>query len=326
MICINNSNTDPYFNLASEEYMLENFTEDCFMLWINKPALIVGRNQNTLSEINIDYAKKENLCVVRRLSGGGATFHDLGNLNFTFIANNQLSDFTNFQKFAQPIIDVLQKLSVNAEFSGRNDLTIHGKKFSGNAQCKYKNKILHHGSLLFSCNLQHLNNALNVDPAKFQDKSVKSVSSRVTNISYHLKTPLSISDFIEILMEHILETNKDNKLYHFSDYDIKKINELAQNKYSTWEWNFGESPKYNFKRKKKYKFGLVELNLDVKNGIIDKAKFFGDFFGKYDIKPIETALIGVKHRPEDIRKILSSFNVNDYFSNISIDDLIEGLF
>lgn len=326
MICINNSNTDPYFNLASEEYMLENFTEDCFMLWINKPALIVGRNQNTLSEINIDYAKKENLCVVRRLSGGGATFHDLGNLNFTFIANNQLSDFTNFQKFAQPIIDVLQKLSVNAEFSGRNDLTIHGKKFSGNAQCKYKNKILHHGSLLFSCNLDHLNNALNVDPAKFQDKSVKSVSSRVTNISDHLKTPLSISDFIEILMQHILETNKDSKLYRFSDYDIKKINELAQNKYSTWEWNFGESPKYNFKRKKKYKFGLVELNLDVKNGIIDKAKFFGDFFGKYDIKPIETALIGVKHRPEDIRKILSSFNINDYFSNISIDDLIEGLF
>lgn len=326
MICINNISTDPYFNLASEEYMLENFTEDCFMLWINKPALIVGRNQNTLSEINIDYAKKENLYVVRRLTGGGATFHDLGNLNFTFIANNQLSDFTNFKKFAQPIIDVLQKLSVDAEFSGRNDLTIDGKKFSGNAQCKYKNKILHHGSLLFSCNLDHLSNSLNVDPAKFQDKSVKSVSSRVTNISNHLKTTLSIADFKEILMQHILESNKDSKLYTFSDYDIRGINDLAQNKYSTWEWNFGESPKYNFTRKKKYKFGLVEFNLDVKNGIIDKAKIFGDFFGKYDIIPIETALIGAKHSPEHIRKVLSSFNINDYFSNISIDDLIEGLF
>ncbi|WP_404989187.1 lipoate--protein ligase [Clostridium culturomicium] len=326
MICINNSNTDPYFNLASEEYMLENFTEDCFMLWINKPALIVGRNQNTLSEINIDYAKKENLCVVRRLSGGGATFHDLGNLNFTFIANNQLSDFTNFKKFAQPIIDVLQNLSVNAEFSGRNDLTIEGKKFSGNAQCKYKNKILHHGSLLFSCDLQHLNNALNVDPAKFQDKSVKSVSSRVTNISDYLKSPLYISDFSEIIMQHILETNTECKLYKFNAYDIKKINELAQNKYSTWEWNFGKSPKYNLKKKKKYKFGLVEFNLDVKNGVINNAKFFGDFFGKYDIGHIETALIGVNHTPEDIRKVLSSFNINDYFSNISIDDLLEGLF
>lgn len=296
------------------------------MLWINKPALIVGRNQNTLSEINIDYAKKENLCVVRRLSGGGATFHDLGNLNFTFIADNQLSDFTNFKKFAQPIIDVLQNLSVNAEFSGRNDLTIEGKKFSGNAQCKYKNKILHHGSLLFSCDLQHLNNALNVDPAKFQDKSVKSVSSRVTNISDYLKSPLYISDFSEIIMQHILGTNTECKLYQFNDYDIKKINELAQNKYSTWEWNFGKSPKYNLKKKKKYKFGLVEFNLDVKNGVINNAKFFGDFFGKYDIGHIETALIGVNHTPEDIRKALSSFNINDYFSNISIDDLLEGLF
>lgn len=326
MICINNTNTEPYFNIASEEYMLENFTEDCFMLWINKPALIVGRNQNTLSEINIDYAKKENLCVVRRLTGGGATFHDFGNLNFTFIANNQLSDFTNFKKFAQPIIDVLQNLSINAEFSGRNDLTIEGKKFSGNAQCKYKNKILHHGSLLFSCNLHHLNNALNVDPAKFQDKSVKSVSSRVTNISDHLKSPLSISDFSEIIMKHILETNPESKLYQFNDYDIKKINELAQNKYSTWEWNFGKSPKYNLKKKKKYKFGLVEFNLDVKDGVIDNAKFFGDFFGKSDIGHIETALIGVNHTPEDIGKALSSFNINDYFANISIDDLMEGFF
>ncbi len=326
MICINNTNIEPYFNIASEEYMLENFNEDCFMLWINKPSLIIGQNQNALSEINVDYAKKENLCVVRRLSGGGTTYQDLGNLNFTFIANDQLSDFTNFKKFAQPIIDVLQKLSVNAEFSGRNDLIIDGKKFSGNAQCKYKNKILHHGSLLFSSNMNHLSNALNVDPAKFQDKSVKSVSSRVTNISDHLKNPLYISDFSEIIMQHILETNTENKLYQFNDYDIKKINELAQNKYSTWKWNFGNSPKYNLKKKKKYKFGLVEFNLDVKNGVINNAKFFGDFFGKYDIGHIETALIGVKHTPEDIRKALSSFNINDYFANISIDDLMEGLF
>ena len=326
MLYINNISTNPYFNVAAEEYILENFEDDCFMLWMIEPTLLIGRNQNTLSEINIDYVKAKNIYVVRRLTGGGTIYEDLGNLNFTFIVKNQLSDFTNFKKFAQPIIDVLKKLSVDAEFSGRNDLTIKGQKFSGNAQCKYNNKILHHGSLLFSSNLENVCASLNVDPSKFQDKSVKSVSSRVTNISDHLEKPLDISEFSKMISAHILETNKDIKPYTFTNYDIEQITKLAESKYSTWDWNFGESPKYNLKKRKKYTFGLVEFNLDVKNGVIKNAKFFGDFFGKYDISHIENALIGVKHTPEDITKALSSYNINDYFTNISIDDLMEGMF
>lgn len=326
MLCINNISTNPYFNVAAEEYILENFDQDCFMLWIIEPTLLIGRNQNTLSEINADYVKAQNIHVVRRLTGGGTIYEDLGNLNFTFIVKNQLSDFTNFKKFAQPVIDVLKTLSIDAEFSGRNDLTINGQKFSGNAQCKYNNKILHHGSLLFSSNLENVCASLKVDPSKFQDKSVKSVSSRITNIYEHLKEPLNISEFSKLLMSHILETNTDVTLYEFTDHDIEEITKLAESKYSTWSWNFGESPKYNFKRKRKYPFGLVEFNFDVKNGIIENAKFFGDFFGKSPVSDIEHALIGVRHTPEDITEALCSYNINDYFANISLKDLIDEMF
>ena len=190
MLYIYNKNTNPYFNLAAEEYVLKEFQEECFMLWRNEPSIIVGKNQNTLAEINLDYVRQHKIPVVRRLSGGGAVFHDLGNLNFTFIVNEDVSSFSDFKRFTQPIIDVLRKLSVNAEFSGRNDITIDGKKISGNAQYYYKNRILHHGTLLFSSSITDLSAALKVRPVKFEDKGVKSVSKRVTNISEHLKEPL----------------------------------------------------------------------------------------------------------------------------------------
>ncbi len=195
MLYINNTNTNPYFNLAAEEYMLKEFNEDCFMLWRNEPSIIVGKNQNTLSEINLDYVEMNNIPVVRRLSGGGTVFHDLGNLNFTFIKNGSEENFNNFQKFTLPILKVIKSLNINAEFSGRNDLTIDGKKFSGNAQYNFKNRILHHGTLLFASDITDLSKALQSKPLKFEGKGIKSVLSRVTNISSHLKYPISIMDF-----------------------------------------------------------------------------------------------------------------------------------
>ena len=191
MLCIYNKNTNPYFNLACEEYILKEFNEECFMLWRNSPCIVVGKNQNTLSEINKDYVDKNNITIVRRLSGGGAVFHDLGNINFTFISN-QKETFNDFKRFTVPIIDALKQLNVNAEFSGRNDLTIDGKKFSGNAQYCYKNRVLHHGTLLFSANVKDISQSLNVKEKKFEGKAVKSVKSRVTNISSHLKSPMKV--------------------------------------------------------------------------------------------------------------------------------------
>ena len=326
MIIINNTNTNPYFNLAMEEYVLKQFKDDCFMLWRNEPCIIVGKNQNTLSEINMDYIEAHAIPVVRRLSGGGTVFHDLGNLNFTFIKNNSEENFNNFKKFTSPILDVLNLLHINAEFSGRNDLTIEGKKFSGNAQYNYKDRVLHHGTLLFSSDISNLSKALQVKPLKFQDKSIKSVISRVTNISSHLKEPLSIIEFRELIMNYIITGNSSSSLYEFTDNDLYNINKLKEEKYSTWKWNFGHSPKYNFINEKKFPFGTIECNIEVQLGQIKDISIYGDFFSKLDISDIEARLIGVNHAEPDIKMAMSEFNISDYFSNANLQDVLSCMF
>ena len=325
MIYINNTNTNPYFNMAVEEYILKEFKEDCFMLWRNQPCIIVGKNQNTISEINLDYIKENNIPVIRRLSGGGTVFHDLGNLNFTFIKKDSEANFNNFRKFTLPILNVLTSLNINAEFSGRNDLTIDGKKFSGNAQYNYKNRVLHHGTLLFSSNITDLSKALQAKPLKFQDKSIKSVSSRVTNISSHLNKPLSILEFEDLIKNYVITENSSDCLYDFTNQDLNSINKLAKEKYSTWKWNFGNSPKYNFTNEKRFSFGTIECSMQVQHGIIKDISIYGDFFSKLDISDIEAKLIGVNHVESDIKSALSTFNISDYFSNAIIDDVLSCL-
>lgn len=326
MIYIYNKITDPYFNLAAEEYVLKQFSDECFMLWRNRPSIIIGKNQNALAEINLDYVKEHNIPVVRRLSGGGAVFHDLGNVNFTFIVNDDLNGFNDFRRFTQPIIDVLRKLSLNAEFSGRNDITIDGKKISGNAQYYYKNRILHHGTLLVSSNMADLSAALKVRPIKFEDKGVKSVSKRVTNINEHLEKPIDIEEFINLIMDDIRLTTGGSGLYEFTDEDIRNIEKLKNEKYSTWEWNFGMSPDYNLKNEKKFSGGTVEVDLNVSDGIIKDIKIYGDFFGKKDVKDVEEMLKGVKHSENDVIDVLSSIDIGEYFSNITLENLLEVMF
>ncbi|HPX06156.1 MAG TPA: lipoate--protein ligase family protein, partial [Tenuifilaceae bacterium] len=224
MLCIKHPNTDPQFNLAAEEHVLKSFTDDVFMLWRNEPSVIVGKHQNTLAEINLDFIREKQVKVVRRLSGGGAVFHDLGNLNFTFIMNGDEGNLVDFRKFTKPILDVLLKLGIEAKFEGRNDLTIEGKKFSGNAEHVYKNRVLHHGTLLFSSQMADLSEALKVNPLKYQDKAVKSVRSRVTNISEHLKQQMDVEAFRDLIMQHIVEVYPDCVAYDYSTDDLNKIN------------------------------------------------------------------------------------------------------
>ncbi|MCX6286141.1 MAG: lipoate--protein ligase [Bacteroidetes bacterium] len=327
MLIIKRHNTDPYFNLATEEYALKEIADDSFMLWRNAPSIIVGKHQNTLAEINVEYVKQNNIHVVRRLSGGGAVFHDLGNLNFTFIQTGQSDLLVDFRKFTQPILDVLLKLGIDARFEGRNDLTISGKKFSGNAEHIWKNRVLHHGTLLFSSKMADLSQALNVDPLKFKDKAVKSVRSRVSNISEHLKGPMDVMNFSDLIQEHIITMYPDAKAYDLSDEDHQKINELVRLKYSTWEWNFGYSPNYNFKKiLRTEKSGTIEFDLDVKNGTILHIKIFGDYFSKFDTEELEEALIGVPHEESAIRKALERFDLGDYFSNLTMEEFLKGVF
>ena len=247
MLCIDSYSLEPYFNQAAEEYFLKNTDDDVFMLWRNNNAIIVGKHQNTLAEINVNHVEHRGIKVVRRLTGGGAVFHDLGNINYTFIMGyGEEGAKVDFKKYNQPIIDVLSGLGVNAHFSGRNDILIGDQKFSGNAEFIYhqKQRVLHHGTLLYASEIKDISDALNVNPLKFEGKSRKSVRSRVTNISSHLKEDITLEQFRQKVMNHITDIYPDAIPYQLTAKDTAAIQKLADEKYSSWSWNYGHSPKY----------------------------------------------------------------------------------
>ncbi|MCL2518284.1 MAG: lipoate--protein ligase [Oscillospiraceae bacterium] len=296
MILFKNENTDPYFNLACEEYLLET-ESDVIMLWRNEPSVIIGRNQNAYAELNLGYIKTNNIKAVRRLTGGGAVFHDLGNVNFTFITPKS-ENVLNFKHYTQPIINSLSKLGISAELCGRNDVEVNGLKISGNAQCCRNDKILHHGTLLFSADLTKLAGSLNVDEEKIKSKGIKSVRSRVVNIQELLDREMDVLEF-----KSFIESCFDAEVRELPN--TNEIQKLADTKYSTWDWNFGKSKEYSFKDKKRYDFGTVEINLNVDGGYITDIKIFGDFFSMNDISELEQSLIGTKFEDlKDIRELL----------------------
>lgn len=327
MLCIKHRSTDPFFNIATDEFIFKHLKEDCFMLWQNDNAIIVGKHQNTLAEINLDYVKEHDIKVVRRLSGGGAVYHDMGNLNFTFTRSSERDDdLVDFKRYTAPIIAVLQDMGVNAEFSGRNDIMIEGKKFSGNAEHVFKNKVMHHGTLLFSSNMPNISGALKINPLKYKDRAVKSIPKRVTNIQDHLKEKMSVEQFADRIMNYILENYEDSKLYEFSKEDLAMIESIKKEKYETWDWNYGYSPNYDFKQGVKTSGGLLEMNMNVSKGLIQEVKIQGDFFHIRDINDIEQALANTPHDEAKIREKLAPFNLKDYFKDISIDDLVAAMF
>ncbi len=326
MLCIYHHSIDPFFNVATDEYIFKTIQEDCFMLWRNDNAIVVGKHQNTLAEINLDYVKAHNIQVVRRLSGGGTVYHDMGNLNFSFTQTGKSSALVDFKKYTLPILEVLQSLGVDAKFTGNSDLMIGDKKISGNAEHVFKNKILHHGTLLFTSEIKNLSGALKINRSKYDDKAVRSIPKPVTNISEYLKFPLSIEAFTQKIMEHILATRADAVLYEFSKEDLQAIQKIRDEKYATWEWNFGRSPNYSLRKEIKTSMGKLEMNLEGEKGVIKKVKIEGDFFHKKDIAEIETALVNVLHEENAIRKILDKCPIENYLQGMTSDDLIRAMF
>ena len=325
MLFIYNESTDPYYNLACEEYLIKNSNEDIFMLWRNDNTIVVGKNQNTLGEINLDYVEQHGIRVVRRLSGGGAVFHDLGNINFTFIENGG-SAFSDYARFTKPIIDFLRSLGIDAGLKGRNDLVIGEQKISGNAQYLYRDRILHHGTLLYSAEQSRLADALKVSEDKIQSKGIRSVRSRVTNISDHLGQPMPVEMFLAKLMEFMTKNNPEYKSYNL-DSVKQEIETLAEEKYRTWEWNFGYSPKYTYTKKKRYACGGVEVQLNVMDdGIIEAAKIYGDFFSEYPVSELESMLCGKQHHKQLLGEFLKTVDVGRYISGINGEEFLQLLF
>lgn len=323
---INNSN-DPYFNLALEEYVVKNIAvKSLFIIWQNTPVVVIGKNQNALEEVNMDFIKENQIALVRRISGGGAVYHDLGNLNFTFVDEAGQGVGFDFERFTAPIIKTLDKIGIKAIHNGRNDITIDGRKFSGNAQFRYGNRVMHHGTLLYDVNLENMTQALNVSQEKMVSKGVSSVRSRVTNISEHLASSLTVDEFKDLLVKNLKSEANIVDTYELTKDDLMKINELSNTKYKSWDWNIGKSPDYNVKKQKRFAWGSIELRFKIVEGIINNCKIFGDFFAAQDIELLENKFKGIPYEKQAIESLLDSIKITDYLPNTNHGEILELLF
>ncbi len=326
MLFILSTNTNIYFNLAAEEYLLKNRNEDVFMLWRNDPAVVVGKHQNTLREVNSFYAFAHKIQIARRLTGGGTVYHDSGNLNFTFIKNGEQGKLVDFRKYTGPVIKALAKMGLETRFEGNNSLTLNGLKISGNAEHVFKSRVLHHGTLLFSTEMHHLKEVLNVDQDTYEDKAVKSVRSKVTNISAHLNKAMSVEEFQDQIRQYFTLEFSDYKFYNFNEDERVAVNELVEKKYQTWEWIYGWSPKYVFR--KSYNLGGNELKvwLRVEKGIIKEAHVSGGPFNYKSLVNFSSSLKGLPHSFRTMEDQLSILLNDSDEATLSPEMLIEAFF
>lgn len=325
MIFVDNEGvTDPRVNLAVEEFLLRRLAtpEDVLLFYVNAPSIIIGRNQNTLEEINREYVEAHGIHVVRRLSGGGAVYHDLGNLNFSFITHSADENFHNFRKFTAPVIRVLQSLGVPAELGGRNDILAGGRKISGNAQYIAAQRMVSHGTLLFDSDLSHVAEALNVKASKIESKGIKSVRSRVTNIVEFLPAPMDLAEFRARLLSGIFAGADPIPQYRLTTADWQAIHALARERYMRWEWNFGRSPDFNIQKSRRFPGGEIDARIDVAQGLIRTIKFYGDFFGRGDVAELERRLTGVRYEPGALAEALKDIDVAQYIAGLTREDLV----
>ena len=321
---------NPQVNLAIEEYILKHLdiNESYLLFYINGPSIIIGRNQNTIEEINTEYVEENDVVVVRRMSGGGAVYHDLGNLNYSFITKdegNSLQD--NFKKFTGPVIDALQKLGANANLMGRNDIEIDGKKVSGTAQYATGGRMYTHGTLMLNSDLDNVGKALKPKKEKIESKGVKSVRARVGNISDFINEPMTVEEFRQFILKSVFEQEGGEvKEYVLTEEDWEKINEISKNKYQTWEWNYGKSPKFDIQNSKRFPAGTIDVRLDVVKGIINDAKIYGDFFGWGEVADIEEKLKGIRYEKAALEEALKDVDIQHYFGNIERDAFLQLLY
>lgn len=311
--------TSPYLNLAIEEYLLKYCEGEYFLLWQNEPTVVIGKNQNVFAEVNIEYAKEKGINIARRISGGGAVYHDFGNLNFSYISDKE-EEGIDFKRFTTPIINALKKMGLSPELSGRNDILISGKKISGNAQTHFDNRVLHHGTLLYNSDANILSEVLNVDKEKLKAKAIASVKSRITNIKEFLNFDCSFFQFINLIKNHIISEYNTAEFKIVQNDTIKKLEE--RNRSESWIFPNNEFlSSLTFAVKKRYVFGCVAVDIKLNNDSISDIKISGDFFGAKDVSNFEKELIGVPFSriPEKIEHI----KISDYILGMTNQEFLD---
>lgn len=318
MFILDSPSNDPYFNIAAEEFLLKNRDGDFTFIYINDPSIIIGKHQNAYAEISLPYILEEGIPVVRRISGGGTVWHDAGNVNFSFLLNGKEGQLVNFREYVTPILTYLQNLNIPAELGNRNEILVQGNKISGNAEHVYRNRVLHHGTLLFSSDLGALKASLATEPGKYKDRAVQSVRSQVVNIQDFLEPEVNVSAFRKGLITHLSGFFEGSVKYGLSETDMEGIRELISHKYRTWQWNIGYSPRYHLSREINWNSKKVRIILDVEKGKIKKMEIHADEVDRELFNNLSGILAGVNHEPGEIReRILGSDLVNprliDYF-------------
>lgn len=314
------NSTDPYYNLAFEEYILLHHTKgDYLLLWQNDNTVVIGRNQNTAEEINADFVEKHHVHVVRRNTGGGAVYHDLGNLNYSFITDAGAKENQSFARFTQPVVEALRSLGLPASASGRNDILVGECKVSGTAQRLCGDRILHHGTLLFDADPVMVAGALSVRPEKFQSKSAKSVRARIGNIRDFLHEDMTLPEFWAYLRTSLAKGAFQSAA--LTEDELRAVRQLRDEKYDTWAWNYGESPAYDMTNRCRYSGGTLEVKMNVKNGVIREIVFTGDFLARKDLLPLTTALRDCPVEPEVVERVLGQFSMQDYFGTITAEEV-----
>ncbi len=315
MIFIRRPQTNPYFNIAAEEYFLKNSSEDVLMLWQSEPSVVVGKHQNVMAEVNLDFVRENNIPVIRRISGGGTVYHDLGNINLTQISSSRKMDqLIDFHKFTQPVIDFLKQFELEASFEGKNNLTVNGKKFSGNAAHVFKNRVMHHGTFLYHTDLDRLEKVVHPGNGHITDKSIKSIRATVRNISDYMEEPMTMEIFRRRLELFLKDYYHISTTVDITPEEQQAIKKLVEEKYTRWAWNMGYSPKYSIRQNRNTEYGEFQVTLEVKEGIITDIKLV--FEGK-QLEKTAQKLLGQKHDKVQLRKVLA----DDRFSEVIINTL-----
>lgn len=264
--------------------------EDVFMLWQNEKTVVIGKNQNAYAEVDLECAKADGILVARRLSGGGAVYHDQGNVNYTFITSCERAKALDYAYFTRPILEALDEMGVKAVLSGRNDLECEGKKFSGNAQYTHAGRILHHGTLLVDTDVTVMSRVLRVDKEKLTYRAVRSHKGRVGNLA-PLLGGITVKEFILGIERHVLHGMGARPV---SVPQNDEISALARRNASR-EWVCSDKrflTDYTVKRKKKYPFGVVCVDMNLSGEIVEQMVISGDFFGTRPVCELENMLTG----------------------------------